>query len=227
IGVFLTSYMLSSRLAQEGLHSDASLGLSLGEYNHLVEIGALSFEEALQILEARGCAYQDGPRGLMISVFPVDADQVRQALRVAADSGHVDVSIELSAKHFVLGGETEAVQATAAWLEEEAFAQSRVVDPALPMHSQLFKPAGDAFGMALEQVHWTSSKQPYLPNVEGRFLTNATRADFVDRLYRHVFNTVRWAQSVAEVVERFPDASFVEVGPKCVLYNAFRREYRH
>src|SRR5262249_16659079 len=92
IGVFLTTYVLSRRLAQEGLHSDASLGLSLGEYNHLVEIGALSFEDALQVLEARGRAYQDGPRGLMISVFPVDADQVRQALGVAWNSGHADVS---------------------------------------------------------------------------------------------------------------------------------------
>src|SRR5581483_10949012 len=43
VGVFLASYMFSRRLAEEGLRPDASLGLSLGEYNHLVEIGALSF----------------------------------------------------------------------------------------------------------------------------------------------------------------------------------------
>ena len=30
-----------------------------------------------------------------------------------------------------------------------------------------------------------------------------------------------------EIVRRFPDAAFVEVGPKCVLYNSFRREYKH
>jgi malonyl CoA-acyl carrier protein transacylase len=160
----------------------------------------------------------------MISVFPVDADQVQYALGAVA--GQADVCIQLSDRHFVLGGEPGAVRAAAGWLEEEAYAQSRVIDPALPMHSRMFKPAADAFGAALEQVEWTPAEQPYLPNVDGTFLTNVKRSDYVDRLYRHVFNTVRWSQSLAEVVQHFPDAAFVEVGPKCVLYNAFRREYK-
>src|SRR6267142_6124662 len=105
LGVFLAAYIHSERLATEGIRPDASLGLSLGEYNHLVDIGALSFASTLRLLDARGLAYENGPRGLMMSVFPCGREQVRRALGETAD-----ISIELSAKHFVIGGETASVQ---------------------------------------------------------------------------------------------------------------------
>jgi len=221
IGVFLAAYILSERLATEGIHPDASLGLSLGEYNHLVDIGALSFASALHLLDARGRAYENGPRGLMMSVFPCDREQVRQSL------GAADISIEFSAKQFVIGGETSAVQAAAARLEEEAFVEAKVIDTALPMHSRLFLPAANAFREALEKAEWAPARKPYLPNVDGAFLIDARSEDFVDRLYRHVFNTVRWARSVAAIVNCYPDAALVEVGPGRVLYNAVSREYKH
>ena len=227
IGVFLAAYILGERLAAEGIRSAASLGLSLGEYNHLVDIGALSFTKALRILDIRGRAYENGPRGLMMSVLPCDANQVQEALESTSALGSADPAIELSGKHFVISGEARAVQAAASWLEEEAFAQARVVDAALPMHSRMFRPAADAFLGALEKVEWQPNHKPYLPNVDGRFLIGARAADFVDRLYRHVFSTVRWSRSVAAVVERYPNAMLVEVGPKCILYNAVRRDYKH
>src|SRR5215470_752086 len=85
IGVFLAAYIHSERLAAEGIRSNASLGLSLGEYNHLVDIGAVSLASALRLLDARGRAYENGPRGLMMSVFPSDREHVRQALGPNAD----------------------------------------------------------------------------------------------------------------------------------------------
>jgi [acyl-carrier-protein] S-malonyltransferase len=222
LGVFLATYILGEWLAAEGIRPDASLGLSLGEYNHLVDIGALSFASALRLLDARGSAYENGPRGLMMSVFPCDREQVIRAL-----GNRADISIELSSKHFVIGGETAAVQAAGALLEEEAFAEARVIDSHLPMHSRLFRTTADAFLDALEETSWMPARKPYLPNVDGEFVIDARPADFVDRLYRHVFNTVQWARSITAIVKRFPDAAFVEVGPGHILYNAVSHEYKH
>lgn len=227
IGVFLAAYILGERLATAGIRSDASLGLSLGEYNHLVEIGALPFSSALRLLEARGCAYENGPRGLMMSVLPCDVEQINEALEFTARLGSADLAIELSHKHFVIGGETGAVQAAAACLEEEAFAQARVIDSALPMHSRMFRPAADAFLEALEKAEWQPARKAYLPNVDGQFLLSPRKPEYVDRLYRHVFNTVRWSRSLATIVEHYPNALLVEVGPRCILYNLVRREYKH
>ena len=226
VGVFLAAYILAERLAAAGIHSDASLGLSLGEYNHLVDIGALSFASALRILDARGSAYENAPRGQMVSVLPCDAGQVQQALNSTTVSGSAGISIELSAKHFVIGGETHAVQAATAWLEEEAFAQTHIIDSALPMHSRIFRPAADAFLEALQKADWQPARKSYVPNVDGEILIDAGPPQFVDRLYRHIFNTVRWAQSVAAIVGRYPNTMLVEVGPKCILYNSVRREYK-
>ena len=227
VGVFLAAYILSERLAAAGIHSAASLGLSLGEYNHLVEIGALSFESALRILDARGRAYENAPRGLMVSVPPCEKSQVQQALDSTATPGSADIAIELSAKHFVISGEATSVQAAASWLEDEGFAQTRVVDSALPMHSRIFRPAADAFLRNLERAEWRAAQKPYLPNVDGQFLIDARPAEFVDRLYRHVFSTVRWSRSVAAIVDRYPNAVLVEVGPKCILHNTVRRDHKH
>src|SRR5215510_12793514 len=124
VGVFLATYILGEMLAAAGIRSAASLGLSLGEYSHLVEIGALSFENALRILDARGRAYEGGPRGLMISVLPCDESLVQQALHSTVAPGSANIAIELSAQHFVISGEARRVQAAASWLEDETFVQT-------------------------------------------------------------------------------------------------------
>jgi [acyl-carrier-protein] S-malonyltransferase len=222
IGVFLAAHIVGERLAAEGIRADASLGLSLGEYNHLVDIGALSFAGALRLLDARGRAYERGPRGLMMSVFPCEREQVVHALDAGAD-----ICIELSSTHFVIGGETASVEAAAARLEEEAFVQASVIDSALPMHSRIFLPAANAFREALEKTEWMPARKPYLPNVDGVFLIDVRPADFVDRLYRHVFSTVHWERSLDAAVDRYPGAVLVEVGPGRILYNLAGRQYKH
>jgi [acyl-carrier-protein] S-malonyltransferase len=226
IGVFLANFIFARVLEDEGIQSDASVGLSLGEYNHLVEIGVLNLSSALRLLEARGTAYDAAPFGKMISVFPCQEDQVQEALAIGRSIGRVDISIHLGKKHFVLGGEEAGVNASVAWLEAEAFAQSSVIDSRLPMHAAVFKPAADAFRSALEISDWQCMRAPYLPNVDGRFADSASPDDFVDKLYRHVFSTVQWQRSIDLMIQRFPDATYIEVGPKAVLHNQVSREYR-
>src|SRR5262249_41069063 len=85
IGVFLAAYILSEQLATESIRSEASLSLSLSEYNHLVDIGALSFANALRLLDTQNKAYENGPRGLMVSVFPYEQEQMRQSLGTETD----------------------------------------------------------------------------------------------------------------------------------------------
>ncbi|HLQ77786.1 MAG TPA: acyltransferase domain-containing protein, partial [Terriglobia bacterium] len=126
VGVFLASHILFKALEAEGIQADASVGLSLGEYNHLVHAGAIRFEDALRLLVARGNAYDRAPQGMMMSVFPCDGEQVARAL-----AGAVDVGIQLTKRHIVLSGERGAVESAAARIEEEAYAQVRVIDSRL------------------------------------------------------------------------------------------------
>jgi [acyl-carrier-protein] S-malonyltransferase len=88
LGVFLANHLHLKLLERTGIRSDWSLGLSLGEYNHLVHIGALSFEDALVLLEQRGQLYEAGPAGVMVSVFPVDAGAVEEGARTRRSRRH-------------------------------------------------------------------------------------------------------------------------------------------
>ena len=70
VGVFLANHLHWQNLERAGIHADRSAGLSLGEYNHLVHIGALEFDDAVRLLDGRGAAYERGPSGKMAAVFP-------------------------------------------------------------------------------------------------------------------------------------------------------------
>ena len=63
--VFLATQMYLAALQAEGLQPIASLGLSLGEYSHLVDIGALDLEDALDLVNERGRCYDEAPAGVM------------------------------------------------------------------------------------------------------------------------------------------------------------------
>ena len=96
------------------MDGDASIGLSLGEYNHLLHIGALAFEDALRLVAARGAAYDQGPLGAMAAVFPVDEAAVLDAIERLAPVGIVEIANFNSPSQFVLAGDRAAVDAVLA-----------------------------------------------------------------------------------------------------------------
>src|ERR1700683_924554 len=110
VGVFLASHMLLCSLQREGVDTEWSLGLSLGEYNHLVHIGALRFEDALPLLEARGDAYDETPRGAMASVFPIELHALQAATAAASVPGVCSIALHNSPRQHVLSGERDSIQ---------------------------------------------------------------------------------------------------------------------
>lgn len=226
VGVFIVNHVYLRLLQQRDVTADVSLGLSLGEYNHLVHIGALSFADALRVVDARGTAYDAGPDGAMLCVFPMELEELRSIVDRARDHGTLEVANFNSPTQHVLAGERAAVIAAAAILEEECFVECVWIEDRIPMHSSRFAPVATQFRRELERAPWTEPVKPYLPNVLGEFLPIATRDDFIDLLTRHVHQPVRWRESIDAVAERFEDAIFVEVGPRSVLYNLLHRTWR-
>jgi [acyl-carrier-protein] S-malonyltransferase len=222
IGVFLANHLYAESLKRRGVRADYSLGLSLGEYNHLVDIGALDFADALRLLEQRGAAYDSGPSGIMVAVFPVRPEEALEAVR-RAGGGRASVGMFNTPRQCVLSGENEPVETAAAWLEEELGVQAILIEPRLPMHSTLFREVGERFRPALEYVEWHTPVKPYFANVLGCALHTASAALMVDLLSRHPWNPVRWRESVDAVAAADEEAVFVETGPRSVLHDMLRR----
>ncbi len=225
IAVFLANQMFLAALEGAGVRADLSLGLSLGEYSHLVHIGALPFRAALLAVDQRGQAYDDGPRGSMASVFPIALEELEAIARRARSHGVVEVTNLNSPKQQVLSGETKAVEEALRILEAEQYVNAVIIERQVPMHSSLFAPVGERFRAYLEGVSFERPRLPYLPNRLGRLLHDPDPATFVSLLSTHVHQPVLWRQSIDHVVELHPDAVFVEVGPMAVLTNLLDRKW--
>ncbi|MBV9331121.1 MAG: ACP S-malonyltransferase, partial [Alphaproteobacteria bacterium] len=124
IGVFLANHLHLQLLAFEGIIAKSSLGLSLGEYNHLVHIGALEFGAALKLLDQRGQLFDAGPEGAMISLFPVAAEEVEQVIRAMGLEDLAGIGLYNSPRQQVLSGNRDALATVVQRLDEESFVQA-------------------------------------------------------------------------------------------------------
>lgn len=225
IGVFLANHFFLQILQDAGVSTDISLGLSLGEWNHLVHIGAVSFEHALRAVEQRGDAYDAGPRGKMAAVFPIDLEELEGLVEKARDRGVVEVVNINSPRQQVIAGDQDAIDAAVEIVGAESFASAIIIEKQVPMHCSVFEGVGRRFKEYLRTVPFASPKGRYLPNRLGDFVHAPQPETFVDLLSTHVHQPVLWRQSVDRVVSKWPDAILVEVGPKSVLTGLFGRRW--
>lgn len=224
--VFLASQMYRAALAAEGIESTASLGLSLGEYSHVVDIGALDFDSALALVDERGRHYDEAPPGIMATVLAVDRDTVDAVVAGAQTLGTIVISNVNAPTQHVIAGEHAAVSRAIQILEDEHAAHVTVIEKRVPMHSPLMQPVAQAFAPGLSRTRWQTARKPYLSNVTAAPIDAATADDFVPLLTRHVSEPVMWQQSLDHATATHRDAWFVEVGPGGVLHNMIGRGWK-
>ncbi len=217
IGVFMTNHLALQVLEAREIKADLSLGLSLGEWNHLVHIGAVDFETALKAVEYRGKIYDKGPRGAMASVFPIELDELQSIAERAAQGDVLEVVNRNSPRQQVLSGEAHALERALKILDDEHFVSAEIIERNVPMHSSLFEGVGKRFRHHLETIRFNEPKIPYLPNRLARFVHDPTL--FSELLSTHLYHPVEWRKSIDLVAKEHPESVFLEVGPMAVLHN--------
>ena len=225
IGVFLANHMFLQLLQAQGVRAVGSLGLSLGEWNHLVHIGALAIGDAILAVAERGKAYDAGPRGAMASIFPVAVEVLQPIVERAQPKGLCEIVNLNSPRQQVVSGETAAVEEVMRLADDELGVQAVLIERQVPMHSSLFEPVGRSFRSYLETVPFARPTLPYLPNRLAELIVDPTPAQLVDLLSTHVHRPVYWARSIDLVLAARPGVALVEVGPKSVLYNLLDRKW--
>jgi [acyl-carrier-protein] S-malonyltransferase len=223
IGMFLANYMHLTLLDDAGVHAVGSLGLSLGEYNHLVHIGAMSFDAGVALVDQRGRLFDEGAHGVMVSLFPIEAPDLEGVIAELKLQKRVAIGLYNSPRQQVLSGERAAVEQILAKIEDDMFADATEIESRIPMHSPLFAPVGQKLKPILDATSFTGPKLSYVPNAHGEIVDQATPSIIRECLAIHVFNPVRWQRSVDAVAARLSDPMFLEVGPRAVLYNLIGR----
>jgi [acyl-carrier-protein] S-malonyltransferase len=224
--IFVTSLaaleMLRAENPQAAEACEITAGLSLGEYTALVFAGALSFADALRVVERRGQAMQQAadatPSG-MLSVLLLDREKVEAIRAKAAEAGVLEIANYLCPGNLVLSGE-KAACAKAEELATQEGGRGVPLAVAGAFHTQLMKPADQRLAEALAKVSISKPRIPVLSNVDAR--AHDDPEQIRANLVKQVVSPVLWEDSMRAMLQRGID-EFYEVGPGRVLRGLLKR----
>ena len=219
--IFTSSMAVLSVLEGSGgkhlLQSCATAGLSLGEYSALVFAGAMRFEDALEVVVARGNAMQkacEKVEGTMTSILGLELAAVKEALSEGQRIGVVSIANVNTETQIVISGERAAVEKAAQVATELGARRTVELEVAGAFHSPLMADATAKLAPLLEQVQISEPKVPFYPNVVARQVSDP--AQIRDCLLKQVESSVLWAPTISALVADGLD-EVIEPGPGRVI----------
>ncbi len=224
--IFVTSLAALEYLRQQEpdvvLACEAAAGLSLGEYTAMAFAGAMSFEDALRVVQCRAQAMQaaaDAAAGGMVSILGLERAQVEELCQQARGQDVLQVANLLCPGNIVVSGAKAACERVAELAEQ---AGARVVPLAVAgaFHTPMMHPADEHLAEALAQVELRPPQLPVVSNVDAR--PHEDPEEIRRLLVRQVIQPVLWEDSMRYLLEQGFD-TFYEVGPGRVLRGLLRR----
>jgi [acyl-carrier-protein] S-malonyltransferase len=203
----------------------AAAGLSLGEYTALVFAGAISFAEAVWLVQQRGRAMREACEaspGAMASILGLDAQKVEAACAhaVGLGLGPVIPANFNSPGQIVISGAKAAVEAAS--MKAKELGARRIVPLAVAgaFHSPLMASAQEKLRHALQDVLIACPRIPVISNVTAA----PTREPEAIReaLAVQVVSPVRWEASMRALIAQGA-RRFIEVGPGRVLTGLLKK----
>ncbi len=216
--VLATETALARMLYAYGIAPDMVMGHSLGEYGALVACGAISFEEALKAVSARGnemtrCALDDN--GMMAAVFgPID--KIEKILATVDD--YVVIANINSTKEAVIGGSTTGVEKAMAAVRDGGYV-ARPLQVSHAFHTRIVAPAGESLATILGTMNLRPPEIPIISNVLGDFypMGPGVVPEMIGLLGRQVYSPVQFVKGLNTLYDAGARI-FVELGPKRILY---------
>lgn len=201
-------------------------GHSLGEYSALVAAGALSLEDAVRLVRARGRAMQDAVpegHGAMAAIMGVDGARL-EALCTEVEAelpGEVVSCANFNAPgQIVVAGTAKAVLRVGERAGAEDKGKAIPLKVSAPFHCALMKPAARALAEHLERIEVQPLAFPVVANVDAQPSSDPARVK--DLLVRQVDGAVRWEQAV-RLMQAEGVTHALEIGPGKVLAGLGRR----
>jgi [acyl-carrier-protein] S-malonyltransferase len=210
-GVYLVSTLAARALERSGIEPSATAGYSLGNYGAMVAAGAISYEEALDVLVAVWRETERlGIRGSMGAVIGVRREIVDSALEGLRGRGlPVWIGNVNASTQFVLTGSPDAVSAALAELRPRALSVLPLTMN-WPIHSELMRPVAEAIAPTIAAL--STVRDPRVPyyGPEGGPVSGAAE---VRRLLGTAFcHPTLWKDTFERLVAD-GTRTFLEVGP--------------
>lgn len=216
-GIFVTS--LACLAALGDLKFEATAGLSLGEFTALAAAGAVSIEDGVRMVQARGRFMQeacDATDGGMASIIGMEEALLVEVCReVDVDMANLNCPGQI-----VISGEKAKIA------KAVELAKARGAKRAIPLqvagayHSRLMESGRVKVAEELVRLPMCEPKVPVVSNVTAR--PGGSIAEIKDLLVRQVTSPVRWSDSMQWLVSQ-GFTRFIELGPGNVLAGLMKR----
>lgn len=198
-------------------------GHSLGEYTALVCSGALFFEDAVKLVEARARFMQEAvPSGVgaMAAILGLDDNQVIEICASVAGTEIVSAVNFNSPGQVVIAGHKAAVERAATAAKKAGAKRAILLPVSVPSHCALMQSAADRLDEFMQDIALATPKMHTIHNVdvESHTAPEVIRNALKEQLYK----PVRWVESI-ELMHNKGVTRFIECGPGKVLTGVDKR----
>jgi [acyl-carrier-protein] S-malonyltransferase len=214
-----TSLAVLAALRARGIEPDFVVGHSVGEFAALAAAGAMSVEDALALVRARGVAMAEAAAahpGSMAAILGLDDEVVERLCRKILGVWPANYNCP---GQIVVSGENDAVEECCERAQEEGARRAVKLKVSGAFHSPLVARAADALRPAIERVRFQEPVAPFMSTVTAR-VESAQR--FAPLLVDQLTAPVRFTQAASGLMKEGV-RTFVEVGPGNVLSGLVKR----
>ncbi|MCI1785016.1 MAG: ACP S-malonyltransferase [Bacteroidales bacterium] len=217
--IFLHSVVLAK--CMKDFHPDMTAGHSLGEFSALAVSQAVSFENALKLVEIRAEEMQkccEKVPGTMAAIIGLTNEQTEDICRSC--SGIVIPANYNCDGQVVISGETDAVNEACGKAKEAGAKRAIPLQVGGAFHSPLMEPARIELGKAIEATEFKIPVCPVYQNVTA--LPTEDPAVIRKNLLAQLTSPVKWTHTVKNMMADGADY-FMEIGPGKVLQGLINR----
>ena len=220
-GIFLVSWVAQELLQSQvsNLKSDATAGLSLGEFTALTAAGVMSFEDGLNVVRQRGRFMQEAceaTEGGMAAIIGLDEAATREVCMEA----EVELANLNCPGQLVISGAGAGIEKACELAKERGAKRALPLPVAGAYHSRLMESACPKLEAALREVELNLPAVPVISNVTAQ--PHATAGEILQRLVEQVTSSVRWEASIRYLIDD-GFTRFIELGPGNALTGFMRR----
>ncbi|QPT13634.1 malonate decarboxylase subunit epsilon [Serratia rubidaea] len=210
-------------LEQNGVTADFVSGLSIGAFPAAVVAGALSFEDALQLVALRGELMEQAyPQGYgLAALVGLSQDRVEALIAQLHDGQSPLYLANINAEdQMVVAGSDDALQQIMALAKQAGAAKASRLAVSVPSHCPLLAQPADRLAAAMRAVTLRRPRIAYLSGSSGRVLWQPER--IADDLAYNMARTVRWHEAMTAAYEREVRLA-IEMPPGAVLTGLTRK----
>ncbi|MDH6602908.1 [acyl-carrier-protein] S-malonyltransferase [Bacilli bacterium PM5-9] len=205
-------YAIAYLLNKNGINPDCVAGLSLGEYNALIEAKTLTFEDGLKIIKERAYIMDNALEknsSSMAAVLKADLKTINEVLDSPCLNGEVAICNYNTYEQIVIGGSTSKLEQACNMLKEKGVKRVIPLKVSTVSHMHLLNDAAKKLNTVLSNFNFKKPEISFINNVAGVYQEDG----FVKTLTKQIESSTYMAQTIELMLNDGID-TFIEVGPK-------------